>query len=95
MAVVATLNITGAVTDTDGNTAPFTATANQSGTDLVTISSVNVSPDPAVAGTLRTLTVVAVSSLGETLTATVSATGVTFTPVTGQPAGTFVWTFTY
>lgn len=95
MAIVATLNITGTVTDKDGNSVPFSATANQSASDLITISSVTVTPDPAVAGTMRTLTVVAVSSLGEVLTATVSATGVTFTPVTGQPAGQFQWTFTY
>lgn len=95
MAVTATLNITGSVTDADGNSAPFTATATQSTADVVTIVSVTVTPADGPVGTARTLTVVAKSSQSEVLTATVEATGVTFTPVAGQPAGTFVWDFQY
>lgn len=102
MSIVATLNIAGTVTDADGNSVPFSTTANQSATDVVTIVSATVSPDPAVAGTLRTLTVIAKSSLGEALTATITSpapapgsTAPVFTPVPNQPAGQFQWTFTY
>jgi hypothetical protein len=45
---------------------------------------------------LRTLTVTATSSAGAALSAPLlTASGITFTPVAGQPSGTFKWTFTY
>lgn len=88
-----TINITGTITDADGATATFSTSAN---TDMVTIVSATVTPDPAPPGTLRTLTVVATSAAGLTMTATVDPVdSITFTPVAGQPAGTFVWTFVF
>jgi hypothetical protein len=92
---MSTIQITGTVSDNAGNSVPFTAAANVSAQDVITIVSATVSPDPAPAGTMRTLTVVATSSLGLPLTATILVipNGPVFTPVGGQPAGTFVWTF--
>lgn len=92
-----TIQITGSVADNAGNSAPFNTQANQSEVDVITIVSAVVNPDPAPAGTMRTLTVVATSSLGLPLTAMILAVpgGVVFTPVSGQPAGTFVWTFVF
>jgi hypothetical protein len=94
LAQAATINIQGTVTDSSGATStfgPITVT-----TDSVAITSAAVTPAVAPAGTTRTLTVVANSSGGLSLTATVNAiSGITFTPVAGQPLGTFVWTFVY
>ncbi len=94
---MAILQITGSVADNAGNSVPFNAQANQSAVDVITIVSAVVSPDPAPAGTMRTLTVVATSSLGLPLTATILAVpgGPVFTPVPNQPAGTFAWTFIF
>jgi hypothetical protein len=92
VASAATVTITGTVTDPNGS-APFSVTVT---TDAVSIISAFVSPAVAPAGTARTLTVIAGSSAGLALTGSVNAvTGITFTPVPGQPAGTFVWTFVY
>lgn len=64
--------------------------------DVVAVNSVSVSPDPAPAGTTRTLTVIATSSLAMSLTFdTPVASGITFTPVGGQPPGQAQWTFVY
>ena len=91
-AKAATVTITGTVTDPNGS-APFSVTVT---TDLVSITSATVAPSTAPAGTPRTLTVVGTSSAGLPLSATLNpVSGVTFTPVSGQPAGTFVWTFVY
>ena len=95
MSIVATLNISGTVTDTDGNSVPISAVANQTASDVITVNSVTVTPVSAVAGTSRTLTVNATSSLGQTLTVVVQAPGITFTPLTGQPAGQFAFSFVY
>ena len=91
------LQISGSVSDDAGNSVPFSASANQSEVDVITIVSAVVTPDPAPAGTMRTLTVVATSSLSRPLTATILTVpgGPVFTPVEGQPAGTFAWTFTF
>jgi hypothetical protein len=92
VASAANVTITGTVTDPNGS-APFSVTVT---TDAVSIVSAAVTPAVAPAGTTRTLTVVGSSSAGLALSATVNAvTGVTFTPVPGQPAGTFAWTFVY
>jgi len=89
---MSTITITGTVSDGQGS-APFSVTVQ---TDAVNIQSATVTPAVAVAGTTRTLTVVASSSGGLPLTASLAAVaGITFTPVPGQPAGTFVWTFVY
>jgi hypothetical protein len=64
-------------------------------TDVVSITSIVVTPANAPAGTNRTLTVVATSSSGSALSAAATSAGITFTPVAGQPAGTFVWNFTF
>lgn len=88
----ASITITGTVCDASG-CAPFSVTAQ---TDAVSIVSATVTPAVAPAGTTRTLTVVGNSSAGLALTGSVNAvSGVTFTPVSGQPAGTFAWTFVY
>lgn len=93
-AYAAQITITGTVTDPNGS-APFSITVT---TDQVAITSAAVVPSVAAAGTTRTLTVVATSSGGLALSApspACGACGITFTPVSGQPAGTFAWTFVY
>lgn len=88
------VTIQGTINDANGATAtfgPVTVTI-----DSVTITSASVDKPVAPAGTLRTLTVVATSSSGAAITCgTPTATGITFTAVAGQPAGTCKWTFTY
>lgn len=88
------VTIQGTINDANGATAtfgPVTVTI-----DSVTITSASVDKAVAPAGTLRTLTVVASSSSGAAITCgTPTATGITFTAVSGQPAGTCKWTFTY
>lgn len=88
------VTIQGTVNDANGavgSFGPITVTI-----DSVTITSASVDKPVAPAGTLRTLTVTATSSSGSALSAPLpTATGITFTAVTGQPAGTFKWTFTY
>lgn len=87
-----TITITGVVSDPDGS-APFSVTVS---TDTVSITSATVIPAVAAPGTTRTLTVVATSSAGLTLSASINpVSGVTFTPVSNQPPGTFQWTFVY
>lgn len=62
----------------------------------VTITSSVVDKPVAPAGTMRLLTVVASSSSGAALSAPEPVSpGITFTPVAGQPAGTFKWSFVY
>lgn len=89
-----TLTIQGTINDASGATAtygPITITI-----DSVSITSASVDKPVAPAGTLRTLTVVATSSAGASLACPLpTATGITFTAVSGQPAGTCKWTFTY
>jgi hypothetical protein len=64
--------------------------------DLLTIISASISPEPAVAGTTRTLTIVADSNTDAALTfGAPSSAGVIFTPVGGQPPGQAQWTFVY
>jgi hypothetical protein len=86
---MATITVTGVVTDGTAS-APFSVTVTL---DSINITSASVTPAVAAPGTLRTLTVVASGGVAA-LTATVNpVSGITFTPVTGQPAGTFAWTF--
>jgi hypothetical protein len=65
--------------------------------DTVSILSITVTPQQAPTGTTRTLTVTGASSAGQALNAAASSVpaGVTFTPVGGQPAGQFQWTFVW
>jgi hypothetical protein len=87
-----TLSLT--ITDTDGSTSVATATGN---VDTITITQNKLTPDPAPPNTQRTWTVSAISSSGLVIsfgTPTCSQSGITFTPVAGQPAGTAAWTFT-
>lgn len=89
---MSTITVTGTISDGQGS-APFSVTVT---TDLVSITSATVVPAVAVAGTARTLTVVGTSSAGLPLTATIApVSGITFTPISGQPPGTFAWTFVY
>lgn len=63
---------------------------------MVTITSQAVDKPDAPAGTSRILTVTATSSTGAALSAPLpAASGITFTPIAGQPAGTFKWSFVY
>jgi hypothetical protein len=87
------VTITGTVTDSSGLAAPFSVVVQL---DAVSITSATVSPSSAPAGTTRTLTLTASSLQGLPLTfATPAGTGLTFTPVSGQPAGQAQWTFVY
>ena len=65
--------------------------------DIVTILSMVVTPALAAPGTSRTITVISNSSESLVLNAVIASmpAGIVFTPVGGQPPGTFVWTFTY
>jgi len=90
---MATITISGTVIDENGASQVFSASAI---IDAVSITSAVVSPQAAPAGTTRTLTVIATSSSGAALTfGNPTGTGLTFTPVTGQPAGQAQWTFVY
>jgi hypothetical protein len=83
-----TLTITGTVTDAAGVAVPFTATAVL---DSFTVAA-TVTPQNAPAGTTRTLTVTATGGTAPFTFGTPVATGITFTPVSGQPGQ---WTFVY
>ena len=91
---MSTITLQVSITDAIGAVGVATATAQ---IDTVTIVSSTVTPQNAPAGTQRTWTVVAQSSSGAALTAgtpTANRPGPVFTPVSGQPPGTFAWTFT-
>lgn len=92
--VVQSLTIQGTVTSTTGAVGvygPVTVTI-----DAVNINSSTVDKPAAPAGTMRTLTVSATSTSGASMSAPLpTAPGITFTPVVGQPLGTFKWTFVY
>ena len=87
------ITITGVVTDADGSTSTFSASAFL---DTITIVSATIVPATAPSGTTRTLTVVANSSANAVLTFNLpTATGITFTAVANQVSGTGKWTFVY
>jgi hypothetical protein len=87
-----TVTITGTVTDAVGGTGSYSVVVTL---DSVTANA-SVAPATAPAGTTRTLTVTATSSTGAALTfVTPVVSGLTFTPVSGQPAGQAQWTFVY
>jgi hypothetical protein len=91
--MASSVNIAVTVTDASGATSTANVTALL---DTVTINSITVTPSTAPAGTTRKLAVSATSAIGAALTfGTPVGTGLTFTPVTGQPAGTAAWTFVY
>lgn len=86
---MATITVTGTISDGTAS-APFSVTVTL---DSITITSATVIPAVAAPGTMRTLTVVA-SGGSAALAATINpVSGITFTPVPGQPPGTFAWTF--
>jgi hypothetical protein len=90
---MSTITISGLVTDNSGASQTFSASAI---IDAVTITSAVVSPQTAAAGTTRTLTVIATSSASGVLTFGMpTAAGISFTAVSGQPAGQAKWTFVY
>ncbi len=87
------VSISVTVTDADGATSTATVSAML---DSITITSITVTPATAPAGTSRTLKISATSAVGAALTfGTPVGTGLTFTAVTGQPAGSAAWTFVY
>lgn len=88
------VTIQGTVTDAAGASSPFGPITIA--IDSISITSASVDKPTAPVGTLRTLTITATSSGGSALSAPLpTAPGIAFTPVAGQPAGTFKWTFTY
>jgi hypothetical protein len=86
---MSSLAVTGTTTNEAGLVAQFTGIINV--IDPPVVNSVSVSPDPAVAGTLRTITIVATDPQGQNLTYTCKVNGVDATPVAGSPG---VFTFT-
>lgn len=86
---MATLQVTGTVTDNAGLVTPFTGTIITQNTAPV-VDSVVVSPQSAPAGTLRTITINAHDAEGGPLTYTCFVEGVAAT-ATAQPN---VFTFT-
>ncbi len=83
-----TITITGTGTDSVGVPFTFTATATQ---ESITVTAV-VTPAVAAVGTTRNLTVTASGGTAPYTFNTPVATGITFTPVTGQPNQ---WTFVF
>lgn len=86
---MSSLAVTGTATNESGLSSPFTAIINV--IDAPLISGVTISPDPAVAGTLRMITVAATDPQGQNMTYTCKVNGVDATPVAGQP-GKFTYT---
>jgi len=85
---MSSMAVTGTVTNESGLSVPFTGIINT--IDAPVVSSVSVSPDPAVAGTLRTITIAASDPQGQNLTYTCNVNGVAATP-TATP-GVFTYT---
>ncbi len=77
------------VTNSKGNSA--NAPGHITTIDPPVISNVTVVPDPALAGTLRTITITATDPAGLALTYALTVDGVAATAVAGQPN---VFTFT-
>lgn len=100
---MADLLITATVMDTQNNTATVTGTASQVVPDVITTGGMSVNPQTAAPNTMRTFTFWALSSLSLPLSANITGSGVSFTPVSnpppiqGMPAGAvvFAWTFTW
>jgi len=91
--MASSVSISVTVTDADGATSTATVSAML---DSITITSITVTPATAPAGTSRTLKISATSAVGAALTfGTPVGTGLTFTAVSGQPAGSAAWTFVY
>jgi hypothetical protein len=86
---MSSLAVTGTVTNESGLSTPFTGLINV--IDPPVVGVISVSPDPAAAGILRTITVPATDPQGQNLTYTCKVNGVDATPVEGQP-GVFTYT---
>jgi hypothetical protein len=88
---MSTVTISGTVTDSEGAVGSYSVT--------VTLDAIGatatVTPAVAPAGTTRTLTVTTTGGVAPLTFATPVGTGLTFTPVSGQPAGQAAWTFVY
>jgi hypothetical protein len=83
-----TITITGSGTDSLGVPFTFTTTATQ---EAITAAA-TVTPSVAPVGTTRTLAVTVSGGTPPYTFGTPVATGITFTPVSGQPGQ---WTFVY
>jgi hypothetical protein len=82
--------------DSQGNTVSGTGSATNTAPDVITIGTMTVVPDPAAAGTMRTLTVPYTTSLGLPVTGSITSTpSVVFTAVADPPAGSLQWTFVW
>jgi hypothetical protein len=79
---MATLNITGTVTNASGVATPFTGTITT--VEAPVVSSVVVNPASAPAGTMRTITINASDPQGQALTYTCKVNGTNAT-ATAQP----------
>lgn len=89
---MSTLTVTGEVKNESNLVATFTATINViDAPKPPVVKSVTVAPDPAPAGTLRTITIVASDPQGQALTYTCKVGTQNATPVAGKPG---VFTFT-
>lgn len=88
---MATVTITGTVTDSLGATGSFSTVVTLTATSSLNLSAV-VTPATAPAGTARNLTVTAAGGTAPYSFATPTGTGLTFTLITGQPGQ---WTFVY
>ena len=85
---MSTVTIIGTVTDSVGATGSYSVVVTL---DSFTLSAV-VTPSVAPAGTTRTLTVTPTGGTTPFTYSTPTASGITFTPVSGQ---TNQWTFVY
>lgn len=85
---MSTVTITGTVTDSSGASGAYSVVVTL---DSFTLSAV-VTPATAPAGTTRTLTVTPTGGTTPFTYLTPTATGITFTAVSGKPGQ---WTFVY
>ena len=85
---MATFNVTGTVTNSDGVSTPFTGAFTT--TEAPVINSVSVSPNSAPPGTQRTITINATDPQGEALSYTCQVNGVNATPTAQRNVFTFV-----
>jgi hypothetical protein len=85
---MSTITITGTVIDSDGASGNYSVVVTL---DSFTLAA-TVTPATAPAGTTRNLTVTPTGGIAPFTYATPTATGITFTPVSGQSGQ---WTFVY
>ena len=85
---MSTLTITGTGTDSNGVVANYTVVVTSDSFALTAV----VTPQAAPPGTMRNLTVTPIGGVAPFTYSLPTASGITFTPVSGQPNQ---WTFVY